>query len=369
MFLIGASYHPSHLDETEQRRLPLPQEVEFIELGLRDLLEWKKWNYYSHVKLSLHLARTPITEEFKTQKRFIQYLSHFIKDTPNLISIGLHLTGPRYEGIGKYGFSSHYIPTPINESRVCDFVTSLEDAYGLPVWIENANFYSQTSYETLRVWESIQLICLKTKSQVIADLSHLLIDALNVNMKPEVLLGMVPWKKVVEFHLSGIIEGQDGVLHDGHSLPVFKNTWELLLLCLSKLIDPNKIPVVTIEHSEPVWKDQRDLYERDFLKLKELRESLTLHTEKNSMASGKAESYAFNYLKKIIAQRTPHVIEFLKRKSVDYNLIFKEWIVKTTEIQKKRIILSKEEVAPDELESHVIAKESFIEFLKDKFQT
>lgn len=150
----------------------------------------------------------------------------------------------------------------------------------------------------------ITSICKESNAGLIVDLSHLYIDAKNNKFDPLILLGKIPWQYLVEIHLSGIIEAKDGVYHDGHSEPVNKEIWNLLMICLEQLVPCDKNLVLTIEHTVPSWGAKNETYLEDFAYLKTLVENIN-HVSHSQ--SEYAPIYARNYLKKLLYQWLPEL--------------------------------------------------------------
>lgn len=210
---IGIGYNPLIIRDSKL----IPNFVNFVECGPYDL-----HNFIGHKlssNLSVHIARTPMCESNEEQNYFVEHLDNILKEY-KYVSIGIHVTGPRSSGIGKYGFSSHYSYSEKNENRIIKFVKKLQDAFSTEVWLENVNFYSSSKSEVFRNHESINRICEKTASGIVADLTHLYVDAFNVCIDPASLIGAVNWSCVKEIHLAGTVSSSDGAQHDGHSQPV-----------------------------------------------------------------------------------------------------------------------------------------------------
>jgi hypothetical protein len=111
---IGTGYTPGYILDDEDG-LQIPESVVYMELGIKELELWRVHRLTSQIDLSLHIARTPITESLDAQDRFISKLSEILsrdqkKEAANIKSIGVHLMGRRDSGIGRYGFSSHQVP-------------------------------------------------------------------------------------------------------------------------------------------------------------------------------------------------------------------------------------------------------------------
>lgn len=360
-FRFGAGFTPAYLSQDPSSVLKLHPSVTHLELGLSDFVRWASQPDVPDIDLSLHLARTPVTEVYDAQDAFIAHIRESTLSLHSIKSVGIHITGLRNEGIGILGFSSHYRPYPGCERNAARFVDKLMDRLSIPVWIENANYYSASSAEIFAAWKSIERLCDQTGARLIVDLSHLFIDARNNRLLPDVVLGAVPWHHAAEIHLSGVIEAHDGSLHDGHSRPVHAEVWRLLEHCLSSIVNTSCPPILTIEHTDPSWGKQAHLYEADFSALLSLVRATP--TEVGSVTD-RAYGYARNYLKKLVQQWIPKLANACEQRGVAFETIFDEWIEHVTKNEGRRIVLTREEVPPIEANQVRVAADSLLEFTK-----
>lgn len=360
----GAGCNPAYLHSAAALRLP--SSVRHVEVGLREYEIWCR-NAPSEVELSLHLARTPVTEEARAQDTFIVYLCRVLNAVQDAtgrkpVSIGLHLTGPRDSGMGWLGFSSHYLPSPQAESRAARFIERLRQAAESEVWIENANFYTDSASASLGAWESTTRICDRTGAGIIVDLSHLTVDAHNNGLSPYALLGAVPWRHTVELHLSGIIEGKDGAFHDGHSKPIYPFVWALLNQCLQGLLPADRRVALTIEHTDPCWVTQRAAHDSDFAALSDAVEIVRAIPH----AAARADQYARGYLRRLLKQWLPRAVTVCEAREVSFDTVVDEWLSEVRH-SGRRIVLTEEEVPPEERDAVCIATKDFAVHLRRRF--
>lgn len=359
--IYGAGYNPKYLDVDREAELSLPPFISFIELGIREYELWLQYNSSKNIDLSLHLARTPVTEDKRIQERYIQYLQKILENQP-VKSVGIHLTGPRSEGIGRFGFSSHYVPLPKFEDAAMLFASRMQEKLNCPFWIENANFYSANIEDIFSTWESVRRICKETNARIIVDLSHIFIDAANVGLDPKISLGAVPWEFVSEIHLSGIVHANDGSFHDGHSLPVYPKIWSLCQSVLDILNKKNESIVITIEHTDPLWSKHKVMHDEDFFHL----ENLTKTNKSYQSKSVNAENYAMNYLCKLLQQRIPQLSEYCAQKKISIISLVEEWAHEINYIEEKRIVFTIEETCPSERSEVGHFTTEFLRFLKKR---
>lgn len=367
MVQFGSGFNRWYLDTYSGDRLQIPEFVSHIELGLCEYKNWLSKNRKFNGALSLHLARTPVTEDKNTQRAFIDYLFdnlYFTKSNrPKISSIGLHLIGSRYQGIGRFGFSTHFDGTKDNFIRASHFISMLIEKFQVPIWIENANFYSASSAEIFQTWEVISRILEKTQAGLILDISHLFIDAVNNNLSPTMVLGAVPQKFISEIHLSGIFRSKDNTYHDGHSCAIPNQIWNLFSQFLANLANSTKQIVYTIEHTSPIWITKKTEFRNDFNKLHHM--VINRKIPSSSLSNRHSEQYAKNYLKKLLKSKCNLDIIDLKKNNIDFDLVFDAWL-ETVLKDGKRVVLTKEEVPPAEWKYVHFAEKSFSKFTKIK---
>jgi uncharacterized protein (UPF0276 family) len=357
---------PGFLRDTHDAGFDLPAAVSFVELGFYELSFWLAQRAQWPTELSLHLSRTPIVEDDDAQDAFARYTRNVIESSglrDRIVSIGIHLSGPRAEGGGFYGFTTHYEANPAHEERAKRFIDVLGRTCKVPVWLENANYYTAVPQKSLQTWESFRSIIEATGAGAIIDLSHLLIDSTNSGLTAEVALGAIPWHATAEIHLSGIREGRDGTLHDGHSEPVAAPVWNLLDRVLGALLPEEKRRhgiTVTIEHVDNVWEEKRDSYYADFARLRE-----ALHRSETAAQPKAGEPiYAHSYLRKLCEKQIPKLRPACEQRGIAFDTLFDEWIA-NVRANDKRIAFNYAEVPEEERERVVEACPDFLRYAKE----
>lgn len=315
--IIGAGYN-SHI--TQNSKFHYHDSVRYIEGGIFDIDAIHEDT--PNIPFSLHIARSPITENNDNQKKFLQQVVEITRGK-DLYSIGFHLVGKRVKGIGKYGFSSHYEANKKNEERAIAFIKRVQDKFGLDVLLENTNFYSSDPLSTYKTSKSMDLICEKSNANLLIDITHSIIDHNNVNLNEYDFLGSIDWENVAEIHLAGIKEARDGSLHDGHSEEIPEKVWSLFDYLLDRrLLSDNCI--VTIEHTDPLWINKYEDYLDDFNTLKSKLEKNRADT--NSFFEKKSEDYAKGYLKRKIKLGVPSLEKELINSGISFDETVESWL-------------------------------------------
>lgn len=357
---IACSYNPNFIISDDL----LQPDVELMEVGLtayrRVFSREKQFTLSYENDISVHISRSPITEARYAQDIFIEEKLAPLYDDDRVISIGFHLCGERRNNIGKLGFSSHYNATDVAERQAVGFITSIRNHSGKKVWIENANFYSTSAREIFKTWKSIAAITDESDAGLIIDLSHLIIDSHNARIPAEAAIGLIPWDKVVEVHLSGIITGKDGAMHDSHGTPVASAAWKLLEeLLSSRLI--SEATYVNIEHSDEEWEHSVERYKADFDNLRRIQTA----TGPEKEVIDHSTRYAENYLKKILKSTISNWPEIVEEDGRSEIQLLSDWLTYIDK-QEKRISLSEEELDSEMKKSSVYFIDSFSDFVNLK---
>lgn len=358
-YAIGAGFNRKFLD-TEDKKLIIPDCVSFLEVGLDNYCSASNFDK----NISLHLSRTPVSECITSQKTFIKHLKR-ISDFQDVISIGIHLIGERGSDIGILGLSSHFCATPQEIDNSINFIKILEDTFQKPVWIENANFYTSKPEEIVHTWICINEILDKTSAQLILDASHSIINAHNLGLNADTFLGFIPWKNVVEIHLSGIIEGKDGSFHDGHSEMVHISVWQLLTRCIELNLIPEKC-IFTIEHVDPIWSKKKSIYDDDFRNLSNIIHKKTKFTKSYS-SSDNSLKYAKRYFAKLLRRSIKDIDNICTSIGSSLDLEIEDFVNECTS-SGVRVVLSEKEIYPG-LKDTYYAYSHFINYLQKKYLT
>jgi uncharacterized protein (UPF0276 family) len=369
MFKIGTGFNVGFIkNKANPAHLFFPKEAILLELGLEELITFEnslmKLKNEQDFSISLHIARSPITENNLTQKEYLDNVINICKKN-NFYSIGFHLTGPRKSNIVKYGFSSNYnASNSVLESNAIQFIQRLQESLCCEIWLENTNFYSSNVNSPLALWESIRRICEKTNVKLIVDLAHHFIDCQNVGVPPDLLFGAIPWGYVREIHLSGVTQSQDGAFHDGHSQPIHESLWSYLEMIVTYFINDLSSLFVTVEHTDFIWTKEKNLFYYDFKKLCDFREKLN---SKNlglpNQIANSAEKYAQSRLKKFLKLHLADTILACQKLEIDFDFLFEHWLSSINFADGNSLVFSSYE---EDANAHN-SKKMFVKFLMENY--
>lgn len=345
---IALGYNPAFLAPN----IDIYQKADLIELGIDEYLKYKSSNK-DFSNLSLHISKSPIVDSTKSQDLFIEKLIKKL-NLEDFISIGFHITGNMFEGIGQLGFSSHYSYSSLNEKQAIEFLKKIQKMTGLETWIENANFYSKSYHEVVESYKSLNRICEKSNSKIILDLSHLFIDCSNLGINPAFLIGIIDWKNVKEIHLSGIVEDQNGIFHDGHSRVVDERVWELFKQILPLL--GNNV-FINLEHTSANLALDGSIL-KDLSKLQNI-----LNNHKVKTTNHYPIDYVKRYYTKLLPKWIPDLVNFLENSDYTLDSTVDGWIdyVLKNDIN---LSLSKNEIISCPKNKVFYAYEHYLEYIQ-----
>lgn len=353
----------------ENRALNYHADVGLIEMGLPELTSLQSDSLSCQGAISLHLSRVPIIEDDHIQDQFVKHVKALLKKCPatvrnKIISIGVHLTGSRYQGIGRLGNADGYVANETAEQQAIRFIKVFSKLTSLPIWLENANIYSKNSKDLLFAWQSANRIARESNAGLIIDLAHLVGECYNLQLDPHIVLGSISWNQVAELHLSGIREGLDGTMHDGHSLAVHEKVWSLLSTVLRLTVASTAKTVwLNIEHTPPSWAEKVDLYIADFDRLSRVLASF----QEEILFTPDINKYMINYLKYVLRGRIPLLEVALSQRGLNFDALLIDWIAIMNR-ENKRIIFDDLEVAPEEIKFSSVLTHGFLEHCKKEMR-
>ena len=305
---LGVGFNPRYLSG----ELTCPADATYLEAGVSLLLSANPTPpaFAQIQRTSLHLARAPFCEEPEIQDLFVERIAARIP--AHVSSIGLHLCGRFHTDLGLFGLGTAYQPSDEHEARARRFIERLEAGTGLRILLENANYYDKSVKTAARTLATQNRLCAGANRGLILDLSHLTMEAHNLGVAPELLLGMTDISKVEVVHLSGIVEGRDGAYHDGHQLPVHARAWELLDRVLAIAEQP---VTVVLEHSDPRWTDADGAFAADWQRL---RDTTASHAEPAPAHPIDVEKVGIGYMANVVLPlRLPSLVKQLGKPAFD----------------------------------------------------
>lgn len=111
--------------------------------------------------------------------------------------------------------------------RVAENLAALRPRLPVPLILENSPQYFAVPGSTMGMSEFIAAVVERCDVDLLLDLSHFLITALNTGVDPLKEIDRLPLERVVEVHVSGL-NRQSGIVWDDHATPAPPLVFELL---------------------------------------------------------------------------------------------------------------------------------------------
>jgi uncharacterized protein len=153
-----------------------------------------------------------------------------------------HLCMTRAPGIDIGHLSPLWLTDQVLENTISN-VSLVQDYLGKPLVLETITYLFEIPGATMTQPEFFHRLVESTNCGVLLDITNVFINSVNHHFDPIEFIKQMPLDKVVQVHLAGGFWSH-GILVDGHSEPVHKESWELLQV-LSELIP---IRAVILEH-------------------------------------------------------------------------------------------------------------------------
>lgn len=128
-------------------------------------------------------------------------------------------------------------PVPLNKAALnamASNVDHVQSVLGRQLIVENLTFYMRFEASTLDEPQFLTELCQRTGCGLLVDINNLEMNRRNFGVDPVAYLQCLREKDVVEYHLAGGVESENGWI-DTHSRPVDEPTWRLYRQALDVL--------------------------------------------------------------------------------------------------------------------------------------
>jgi uncharacterized protein len=149
------------------------------------------------------------------------------------------------------------VAPPMNDSSVELIIQSIlqyENDFNIPLLLENPPLYFIPPGSTMSQVDFIKIICNRTRTRLLLDLTHFYITSYTMGWTASQKLLELPLEKVVEVHLSGV-DFFGGTYWDNHAAFPPEEVLELL----STLLSITSVKAVTLERNWPSMSSIPDL--------------------------------------------------------------------------------------------------------------
>jgi hypothetical protein len=123
------------------------------------------------------------------------------------------------------------LPVPFNRPtarRIVDRVREAQDRLQRPMAIENISWYAQLGEPTMTEPEFLTTILEQADCALLLDVNNVFVNATNHGFDPYVWLARIPLERVVQLHVAGHENYEDGLLLDTHGADVRDEVVEMM---------------------------------------------------------------------------------------------------------------------------------------------
>lgn len=233
----GLGLRSPHLSEVRRTRPPVPwfevhSENYFMSGGpsLKALLDVR-----SDYPISLHGVGMSIGSSGPLDQEHLRKLK-FLVDTVEPAAVSEHLCWSAIEG----RWLNDLLPLSYTSEaldQVCSHVSQVQDTLKRTILVENVSSYLRFHSEEMYEWEFLAQVVRRTGCQILLDINNIHVSARNHRFNENDFLAGIPVGFVGEIHLAGyevVEEGDDELLIDTHSRPVYPEVWALYQKALER---------------------------------------------------------------------------------------------------------------------------------------
>jgi len=256
---LGVAYSGYTPDFT----LKHPEEFDYVEVPFELLRHDPSVISIADVKpIVLHCASLSIAGTVPPATQVVEAVASWAQRT-GTPWIGEHLSFVTASRENAGPFADEYAPgepynigytvsPPMNESALEVVLRALDfcrERFDVPVLLENAPIYFRAPGTTMTQVEFLREICARAPQQpLLIDLAHFYITSQTTKFDPFREIESLPLERVVEVHVSGVDDQEDGHW-DNHAARAPEAVLELLALVLRRA----RVKAVTLEYN---WSSQ-----------------------------------------------------------------------------------------------------------------
>ncbi|MCA9632725.1 MAG: DUF692 domain-containing protein [Myxococcales bacterium] len=112
--------------------------------------------------------------------------------------------------------------------RAAERLLRVQDALGVPMAFENISWYAHPGAPELSETDFINRVLDKSQAWMLLDVNNVYVNAQNHGFDPYGFISELPLERVVQIHVAGHTELEDGMLLDTHGAPIIDPVYELL---------------------------------------------------------------------------------------------------------------------------------------------
>ncbi|MCB9584417.1 MAG: DUF692 domain-containing protein [Polyangiaceae bacterium] len=112
--------------------------------------------------------------------------------------------------------------------RAAERLMRVQDALGVPMAFENISWYAHPGAPELPETEFINRVLERSDAWMLLDVNNVYVNAQNHGFDPYAFIAELPLDRVIQLHVAGHTELEDGMLLDTHGAPIIDPVYELL---------------------------------------------------------------------------------------------------------------------------------------------
>lgn len=140
---------------------------------------------------------------------------------------------------GVAGVNLHdLLPLPLTEAmlrHVADRVGRVQDLLGRRLVLENVSSYVRFADDEMAEQDFVAELARRADCLLLLDVNNVYVSSVNHGFDARAYIDAMPAERVVQLHLAGHSQGDDGLLIDTHDAPVAEPVWDLYAHTLRRL--------------------------------------------------------------------------------------------------------------------------------------
>ncbi|MFB7619144.1 DUF692 family multinuclear iron-containing protein [Kitasatospora sp. NPDC056181] len=271
---VGLAHSP-YVAELVER---LPGALDYVEIPFEQLRHAPATaDIQRQIPLVLHCASMSVGGFVRPEESTLEAIEQWRQRTrtpwigEHLAYIRAEAAGPGAEDAEPTSLSYTVCPQLSEETleQVLDNLKPLQDRYPVPIILENPPQYFHVPGSTMSLVDFTGRLCERNdRLDLLLDLTHFLISAVNTGFDAARELERLPLERVVEFHLSGL-KMQSGIAWDDHATPAPEPVFELLAQALRRA----RPRAVTFEYNWAPEPPELSLLQQQFQRVRDLVEA------------------------------------------------------------------------------------------------
>src|SRR5690606_24861362 len=105
---------------------------------------------------------------------------------------------------------------------------------GVPMAFENISWYAHPGAPELPETEFIRRVLDRSQGWMLLDVNNVYVNSQNHGFDPYAFIAELPLERVIQLHVAGHTELEDGMLLDTHGAPIIDPVYELLAWTLER---------------------------------------------------------------------------------------------------------------------------------------